>query len=256
MSERYKIIYSAGEDLYAEGSPVIIKGAVLLRDIKGGTLVCKMGLANVTDKTIHRVRVSVLAGTERAEGIADSLCVVRDNDLTVDIPLQGFDHKEASFKIEEISFTDTTSWTETEGMSWDALSAPEELESYLSDPDLVREFKSHFEEGIYFPKEEKDLWYCTCGNLNRISEAACHFCNRTLASLKKYGVVELKNAVAKQKRIDAVNKAEFDKAYGRVMVDKKSKRNRTFLYILFGAAVLTLLALLIAMDGNHYTTAI
>ena len=149
-----------------------------------------------------------------------------------------------------------TSWSEGEGLSWNELSSPEALESYLGDADLVREFKSHFEEGVYFPKEEKDLWYCTCGNLNRMSEAACHFCNRTLASLKRYGVVELKNAVAKQKRIDAVNKAEFDKAYGRVMVDKKSKRNRTFLYILFAAAVLTLLALLIAMDGNHFTTAI
>ena len=256
MSEKYKVIYSQGENLYAEGSPVIIRGAVLLRDIKAGDMLCKMQLINLTDKTIKRVRVSVKTDVGNAEGMTDDVCIIRDNDVTVYIPLEGFDHKEAAFKIEEIAFTDSTVWSESEGMNWSPLSFAETIEDYLSDSDLVREFRSHFEEGIYFPKEERDLWFCTCGNLNRISEAACHFCNRTLVSLKKYGVVELKNAVIKQKRLDVINKDKFDEAYKRVMVDKKSKRGRTFLYILIAAAIVTVIALLIAADGTHYTQAI
>ncbi|MBQ4602508.1 MAG: hypothetical protein IJB24_06565, partial [Clostridia bacterium] len=73
---------------------------------------------------------------------------------------------------------------------------------------------------------------------------------------KKFGVVELKNAVAKQKKLDAVNKDKFEEVYKQVMVEKKSKRGRTFLYILIAAAIVTIIALLIATDGTHYTTAI
>ncbi|MBR6513527.1 MAG: hypothetical protein IKT46_01710 [Clostridia bacterium] len=256
MSEKYKVIYSQGENLYAERSPVIIRRAVLLRDIRAGSMLCKMHLINLTDKTIKRLKVSVKTDVGNAEGMTDDVCIIRDSDITVDIPLEGFEHKKASFKIEEILFTDSSSWSENEGMNWSQLSFPETIEDYLSSPDLVREFKSHFEEGVYFPKEEKDLWFCTCGNLNHISEAACHFCNRTLVSFKKYGVDELKNAVIKQKRLDVINKDKFDEAYKQVMVDKKSKRGRTFLYILIAAAIITVIALLIAVDGTHYTQAI
>ncbi len=253
MSEKYKVIYSADNNLYTEGSPVIVRDFSLLRDIKGGTMLCKLTLINISTKTIKRIRVSAITDTERAEGMSGDLCIARDMDAVVDIPLNGFDHKEASFSIDEIIFTDGTSFSADENTPWQALSFPETLEEYLCDPDLVREFRTHFEEGIYFPKEEKDLWFCTCGELNHSDEAACHGCNRTLASLKKYGVVELKNAVAKQKRLDAINKDKFDEAYKQVMVDRKSKKGRTLLYILIVAAIATVIALLIAAEGNHFT---
>ncbi len=256
MSEKYKVIYSADKNLYTEGSPVIVRDFSLLRDVRGGGMLCKIQLINISDKTIKRIRVSAVTDTERAEGMADGLYIARDMDTVIDIPMNGFDHKKAIFSIDEIVFTDGTSFSADEKNSWQELTFPETLEEYLSDDDLVREFRSHFEEGVYFPKEEKDLWFCTCGELNRKSEGACHSCNRTLISLKKYGVVELKNAVAKQKRLDAVNKDKFEEAYKQVMVEKKSKHGRTFLYILIAAAIVTIVALLIAADGTHYTTAI
>lgn len=256
MSEKYKVIFSADNNLYTEGSPVIVREFSLLRDIRGGGMLCKLQLINISDKTVKRIKVSAITDTERAEGTAEGLYIARDMDATVDIPLNGFEHKRAEFSIDEIVFTDGSTYSADENTPWQTLSFPETLEEYLSDDDLVREFRSHFEEGIYFPKEEKDLWFCTCGELNRMGEAACHSCRRTLASLKKYGVVELKNAVAKQKRLDAVNKDKFEEAYKQVMVQKKSKRGRTFLYILIVAAIATVIALLIAADGNHFTTAI
>ena len=218
-------------------------------------MLCRIQLINISGKTVKRIKTSALTDTERAEGMADGLYIVRDMDAAVDIPLKGFDHKKALFSIDEIVFTDGTSYIADEKTPWQELTFPETLEEYLSDSDLVREFRSHFEEGVYFPKEESDLWFCTCGELNRSDEAACHCCGRTLVSLKKYGVVELKNAVAKQKRLDAVNKDKFEEAYKQVMVEKKSKRGRTFLYILIAAAIVTVIALLIAADGTHFTTA-
>lgn len=254
MSEKYKVIYSADNNLYTEGSPIIVRDFSLFRDIKGGSMLGRIQLINISDKTIKRIKASVITTTERAEATADGLCIVRDSDTSVHIPLNGFDHKTAIFAIDEIVFTDGTSYSADEKTQWQTLSFPETLEQYLSDEDLVREFRSHFEEAQYYPKEEKDLWFCICGELNRMGEAACHSCNRALASLKKYGVVELKNAVAKQKRLDAVNKDKFDEAYKQIEGGRKSKRGRAMLYIIIAAAIATVIALLIASDSNHFTS--
>lgn len=256
MSEKYKIIYSIEKDLYTEGSPVIIAEGGLIRDIKNGNMFCQFRLVNISGKTVKSVTGTAVTDCARCEGRADGLVCVRDMDLTLNIPLNGFDHKKVRLEISEIYFTDGSIWTPEKDSVWTSLERPQTLSDYLSDEDLVREFRSHFEDGEYFTLEHKDLWYCTCGALNHSNEAACHSCHRSLASLKKYGVTELRNAVSKQKRLDAINKDAFEDAYRSVLVDKKSKRNRHLIYMLIAIAVITLIALLIASDGTHYTTAI
>lgn len=256
MSERYKIIYSAPKDLYTEGSPVIIKEGGLVRDIKNGNMLCQFKFINISEKTVKRINCFAVTDTDSTEGYEDGLFCARDMEFSVSIPLGGFDYQRVSVDIKEIVFTDGSIWSPPANSRWAEISGPETLEDYLCDEDLVREFRAHFEEGVYYPLEEGDVWYCTCGALNHAGEGACHSCNRTLASLKRYGVVELKNIVAKQKRLDAINKDKFDEAYKQVLVDKKTHRNRTFIYILIAVAVVTVIALLIAADGTHYTTAI
>lgn len=256
MSEKYKMIYSTEKELYTEGSPVVIAEGGLVRDIKNGNTFSQFRLVNISTKTIKSVSGVAVTDCGTGEGRADGLVCVRDMDLTLNIPLDGFDHKELRLEIKGITFTDGSIWVPAEGTVWSALDKPQSLFDYLSDEDLVREFHSHFEEGEYFPLEHKDLWFCTCGSLNHCGEAACHGCNRTLSSFKKYGVTELKNAVAKQKRLDAINRDAFEDAYRSVQADKKSNRNRYMIYMLIAIAVITVIALLIASDGTHYTQAV
>ena len=256
MSERYKIVYSIEKDQYTEGSPVIVTEGGLVRDIKNGNMLCQFKLVNISTKTVKRIVGVATTDAGTAQGMTDDLFCVRDMEFSVNIPLEGFEHKTVKFDIKEIVFTDGSTWSPEAGVVWSAVAKPETLEERLGDEDLVREFRKHFAEAEYFPLEEGDIWYCCCGALNHADEGACHSCNRTVASLKKYGVVELKNAVAKQKRLDAVNKEAFDEVYKQVLVDKKSKRNRGMLYILIAAAIVTVIALLIASDNNHYPAAI
>ena len=256
MSEKYKIIYSADKNLYTEGAPVIIAEGGLVRDIKNGNMFCQLRLVNIINKTIKSVVGKAITDIAVAEGGVDGLVCVRDMDLTLNIPLEGYDHKSVRFEINTVSFTDGSMWSPSEGAVWSTLAAPQTLEEYLGDDDLVREVKSHFEDGIYFPTEEIDLRYCTCGALNHADETACHVCNRTFYSLKKYGVSELKNAVDKQKRLDAINKDVFDDAYRSVEADRKSRKNRSLLYLFIAILIITIIAWLIVSDGNHYTTAI
>ncbi len=256
MSERYKIVYSAEKDQYTEASPVIVREGGLVRDIKNGNMLCLFKLVNISTKTVKRVVARAVTDICSTDGTTEDLFCARDMEFSVNIPLEGFEHKKVTLEIKEIEFTDASTWLPVTGSVWSDIAKPETLEDYLVDEDLVREFRSHFEEGVYFPKEEKEIWYCTCGALNHMDEAACHSCNRTLASLKKYGVIELRNAVDKQKRLNAINKDTFDEAYKQVMLDKKSSRNRSMLYILIAAAIITLVVLLIVSDGTHYTTAI
>ena len=57
MGEKYKVIYSADKNLYTEGSPVIVRDFSLLRDIRGGGMLCKIQLINISTKTIKSVSV-------------------------------------------------------------------------------------------------------------------------------------------------------------------------------------------------------
>ena len=254
MSERIKTIYSVN-DLYTEGFGILVNYFALLQDIKNGGMFCRIQLTNITDKTICSVKVSVAANGERSLNAVGNLCVTRDMNVTVDIPLTGYDYKSASFHIVEIAYTDGSKVSIDENCKWSVLNFPETVEAYLGDEDLVREYRIHFEDSVFFPKEEKDIWFCTCGRINHKDEAACHYCKRSYASLKKYGVTELKNSVAKQKRLDAINKDKFEKAYDQVLVSQKSKRNKMLLYGVIAALIITVIVLLIAADGDHFTAA-
>ncbi len=256
MSEAYKVIYSIDKNLYVQGSPVIIAEGGLIRDIKKGNMFCQFRLVNVSSKTIKAVRCNAVTDFGAAEGGVDGIVCARNMDIIVNIGLQGYDHSRVSLEVTDIEFTDSTHWTPAPKALWEKLTGAVLLEYCLPDNDHVREFKNRFEEAVYYPVQEKDLWYCCCGAVNRSDESACHKCSRSLATLKKFAEEELPRIIAREKRLEAIHKKTFEEAYNNVLIDKKAKRNRGLIYILIAIAIITIVALLIASDGTHYTQAI
>ena len=59
MSERYSRIYSLAENLYANGSPVIIKAGALLKDNETSAIIAQLKLSNITNKEIKLVKVQI-----------------------------------------------------------------------------------------------------------------------------------------------------------------------------------------------------
>lgn len=256
MSEAYKVIYSIEKNHYTEGSPVIIAEGGLIRDIKNGNMFCQFRLINISNKTIKSVFCNAMTEFVIAEGIATDLVCTRDMDIVFNIPLQGYNHTCVRLEITDIEFTDSTHWRPSSDANWEKLSDAPLLEGCLCDNDHVFEFKYHYEGAEYYPCEVKDLWYCCCGALNRSDECSCHKCSKKLADMKKYVEEDLPKAIAREKRLKAIHKKTFDEAYKNVLIEKKTKRNRAIIYILIAVAIITIIALLIATDGTHYTQAI
>ena len=55
MSERFSRIFSLAENLYSEGSPIIIKAGALLKDNETNMLIAQLKMQSISDKMIKLV---------------------------------------------------------------------------------------------------------------------------------------------------------------------------------------------------------
>ena len=57
MAERYSRLFTLPENLYTEGSPVIIAAGALLKDNQTGKVLAQLKLRSITEKDIQAVKV-------------------------------------------------------------------------------------------------------------------------------------------------------------------------------------------------------
>lgn len=190
MSERYSRLFALPENLYAVGSPVIIAAGTLLKDTQTGKIIAQLKLKSISAKAIKAVKVKLdlfdTAGTPLEESVVYDyldLNIVRDAEFGQKNPVMVPNVKARSYKayVAEVVFADRSVWTGSVG-NWEPLSKPSRL--VFQDYELQRQYKIKFGGGsVYEAKVEKDLWYCTCGALNRDGEV-CHVCHNSLSALQ------------------------------------------------------------------------
>ena len=148
MSERYSKLFSLPENLYAEGSPVIIAAGALLKDNQTGRVIAQLKLRNISSKTIKAATVSLslmnTAGNPLGESVRYEyldLSSTRDTDfgsksaiLMPDITTRSF-----STMVAEIIFADNSVWNANDA-TWETLKNPETLTSRL-DSEMVKQFR-------------------------------------------------------------------------------------------------------------------
>lgn len=61
MSERYTRLFALPENLYAEGSPVLLSAGALLKDNETGKVLVQLKIKNIGSKTIKAAKVRVKA---------------------------------------------------------------------------------------------------------------------------------------------------------------------------------------------------
>ena len=192
MSERYTRLFSLPENLYAEGSPVIIAAGALLKDNQTGKVLAQLKLRSISEKDIQAVKVCLYlfdtAGCPIGEPVLFDyldLRAWRDAEFGQKTPVMVPESKARSYTaaVTEVVFSDKSTWT-ADGVEWEPLSRQGTLEGVLQDTELVKQYKitvgSNF---TYYPTEEKDLWLCACGAVNRAGKP-CHVCGRTLPALQ------------------------------------------------------------------------
>lgn len=219
MSERYTRLFSLPENLYAEGSPVIIAAGSLLKDNQTGKVLAQLKLRNIAQKTIKAVTVCVepldTVGKPLGEVVSYQyldLHADRDIDFGQKSPIALPDAATRSFavSVSEVIFTDNSIWNSV-SLPWEALNKPASLDS-LHDSELAKQFRMEFGSSCeILPLEQKDLWFCVCGALNRKEEASCHRCSKTLSTLQSFDMDELrrkKDARRAEERERAEKEAE------------------------------------------------
>ena len=192
MNERYSKVFSLPENLYTEGAPVIIAAGALLKDSQTGRVLAQLKLRNISPKAIKAAAVCLLplntVGQPLGEAIRYDyldLSSTRDTDFGSKSAILMPDITTRSFNaaVVEVIFTDNSVWNANEA-AWEPLKSPEALTSRL-DSEMVKQFQMEYgSRAENFFLEQKDLWYCVCGAVNRRGEFACHKCNRTETELR------------------------------------------------------------------------
>ena len=257
MSERFTRVYSLPENLYAAGSPVLIAAGALLKDNQTGKILAQLKLRNISQKGIKAAKVCIFPCDTIGNPLGDSvsyqyldLNVARDADFGQKsaITLPNATTRAFAATVEEIIFSDNTVRTAS-CAAWESLSAPTPLSS-LGNPELVKQFCLEYgKNSKNLPLEQKELWYCSCGALNRGEESSCHCCGQSLFALQSIDMDALRaNA---DKRI-AAEKAQAEKEAAAAKA--KAKKNGKIAAIVVPiAAVLIVGAVLLsnALKKDH-----
>ncbi len=207
MSERYSKLFSLPENLYAEGSPVIIAAGALLKDNQTGRVIAQLKLRNISSKTIKAATVSLLPLNTVGKPLGKAvryeyleLSSTRDTDFGSKsaIPLPDASTRSFSVAVAEVIFTDNSVWNANDA-AWETLKSPEALTSRL-DGEMVKQFRIEYGSGAKnFFLEQKDLWYCVCGAVNRREETICHSCRKPIYDLRNIDLEALKES--KEQRV-------------------------------------------------------
>jgi hypothetical protein len=200
MSERYSKIYSLPENLYSQGSPVIIKAGTLLKDNESNWLIAQIKLQNISDKPIKyaKVELTLFDSMNRPIDVPFSfdyldLFANRGMDFGSKTPIKIAKSTTRSYTIRviEVGYLDNTMWSANEN-EWDSIPQQTYASSTLADKNKITGYKSFFGNGANFIAcEHKDLWCCACGEINHHGEENCYKCNASFNELQNIDATTL-----------------------------------------------------------------
>lgn len=230
MSERYTKVYECPQNVYSENSPVLISAGALLKDNQTGKILAQLKIKNITNKVIKAARISILS-FDTVGNLIDGetnheyldLSAVRYDEFGQKTPIILPNNSTRSFsvKVIEVIFDDNSTWNYC-GEEWAPLKEATKLASIFSDSESIKQFKLEYGENCeYMASEEKDIWICSCGKINKKEELTCFNCNNSLAVLKNIDfakLVDSKNArIENEKEEKAQNRKKKYKITGVIV---------------------------------------
>lgn len=249
MSERYTKLFALPENLYLEGSPVIIPAGALLKDNLTGKILVQLKIKSVSDQIIKAIRICITQFD--VTGVAIDMLVNQEMlDLAIErntefghktpIVLTNLSTRSFSVKVTEVIFSDNTIWKSNID-EWESIATPQPVyEYFLNDNELIKQYEIDFEtkcNNLFV--EDRDLWVCTCGNFNKVTEKKCYMCQNSYESAKNIDVSELelhkKIRIEKEAEIAAIEskqKVELE------LQERKKKRRKIIKSIMITTIVI------------------
>lgn len=219
MSERYSRVFSLPENLYAQGSPVIIGAGALLKDNQTGKVLVQLKLKSLSQKPIKAATVVIETFDTAEKPLGEEIThqyldleVTRDGEFGQKEPIALPDDVTRSFAVvvSQVVFQDNSTW-EDKGGTWEPLPPLVRLAKSLQDDELVKQYRLKYgSECNYTYQEVEDLWYCPCGEINRKGEACAH-CQKSSDPFAKADMKALaaeRDARLVQEKKEAAERAE------------------------------------------------
>lgn len=231
MAERYEKKYVLPHRLYADGAPVIIAAGALLDDTLSRRRLVQLKFLSVAEKKLASVRVSVIP--LGADGVGRGTAVeylyadvnaARDDEFGQKsaIVLPESDTVSFTVSVTEVTYADGSRWDGT-GAAWTALNIPRTLRDALGGEEVAGQFVIRYgSDCMMMPEDERGLWVCACGAINREAEAKCHRCRRVYAALKNINLGSLRSESAQrvetEKQQDVEEKREKKSARKKLII--------------------------------------
>ena len=246
MAERFTRLFQLGNDLYLDGSPVIICAGALLNDTVTGAVIAQIKYQNISEKKIVAAKVQLCAYDAMGAALGERIEYSYHNldvssgaywggDKAIILP----DRASNSFEIIgfSVAFDDGTCWKSESVDTFASIPASPLLVDELHDMALVEQYCIETtSKAKYVPMEHGSLWRCACGCINQ--GAACTGCNTDkTAAFEKLSIPLLSEQVAARLEIEARQKEE------KQAKERKRMKNT--------AIILTMVAVL-AVSGAIY----
>lgn len=214
MAERYNKLYTLPGNLYAAGAPVLISAGALLKDNQTGRVLAQLKFRNISDRTVSALKVLVIGYDMsdeevcRAEHQYLDLKVERNGSFGAKeaIPLPDSSVRSYTAQVLSVHFADSSRYA-SDAQPWEPIPAAEELRTQLFDRELIRQYKLETSsKSEYVPLEHKDIWRCSCGEINPLGEN-CFSCKQELAYLNELLNVDLLLEKKKERLLEESKKA-------------------------------------------------
>ena len=230
----FKRVYTAPENLYTPGSPIIIVEGALLKDEQTKRISALLKMKNISAKTIKAVKVKIWPQDTVNMPLGDPITheyldmeIPRDVEFGQEEELPLPDDTTRAFRIEvlRVAFTDNSFWSASE-QELKSIPKCRPLQDVLKDYQLINQYKLEYgQTAAFLPQKAEDLWFCTCGAVNKNEETVCHKCGNHLDSLHEINVEELE--AAKEKRLEEERKEqlriETEKRIAQEIAQKKKE---------------------------------
>lgn len=224
MSERFTRLYELQNNLYSEGSPVIVSAGALLKDTQTSNIIVQLKFHSVSSITIKALKVEIAAfdvvGTE-VDGVSEyqylDLNIKNGQDFGSNKAIVLPNSVTRSFSIKSITVVLSDGRVQIVSLPILPLPHPASIQSALKNTELIKQYRLRTNKNAaYVPQESGGLWQCYCGEWN--SYSVCSKCGgQNAAAFAALDVSSLTNemnarlAEEKQRKAEADQLAEMEK---------------------------------------------
>ena len=253
MSERYTRLFALEENLYSDGSPVVISAGALLKDNQTGKVLAQLKYRSICSRPIRAIKV-LITGYDMAK---TEVCREEHQYLDLEIGRDEYwGSKEAvylpdrsvrsySAAVLAVYYADGGSYV-SDSQRWEPLQEQAGLDTKLWDKELAKQYRiDTTPKSVFVPVRQKDLWLCACGEINRDGER-CHVCGQELDTL----IAKLDVDLLREEKTERLRREEEHASAVDAVRDAHAKKAKKIALIAAPIAVVAAAAIVLSVKSS------